>query len=101
MARARRLLVWAGIFILGLLLGPLLLALIAGLTASADENVQGQTAYRLLKAYDERYPDYALSSRDWQSAASDCATISSRSLEARRRRSPKDGDGAHSQVISI
>lgn len=72
MAIARRLAAWALIFGLGLLLGPLLVAAIAGFAASSDDAARSGAAYRLLGAYDERYPQYSLASRDWQRAASDC-----------------------------
>ena len=72
MAIARKFLAWTGIFVLGLLFGPLLVAAIAGLAASTDDDTRWRSAYQLLNAYDELYPEYALPSLNWAGAASDC-----------------------------
>jgi hypothetical protein len=72
MAIARKLATWTAIFVLGLLLGPLLLAAISGLTASSDDNTRWQSAHRVLGAFDERYPQMTLTSLEWRSAVSNC-----------------------------
>ena len=70
--RVRRLLGWILIFGLGLVFGPVLLALASGATASSTDEERWTAAYSLLKAYDERYPQISMPSMDLDSAVRRC-----------------------------
>lgn len=56
MSLARKLLVWSSAFLLGLLVGPVVIAAIIGVTSQTSAFDRSRAAHQLLNAYDERYP---------------------------------------------
>ena len=61
-----------GIFGLGVVLGPILLALVAGVFASSDDNSRWRQTYNLLQAYDEYRPQLSMHGGDWEPDIADC-----------------------------
>jgi len=73
MSFARKLLIWSGTFILGLLVGPIFVAAIVGVTSGTSEFDRNGAAQHLLDAYDERYPPpMVMINLDEYAAAEDC-----------------------------
>jgi len=72
MPMVRKLAGWVIVFGLGLLLGPILVGAVAGLTASSDEQARWQSAGILLGAFDEQSPQLALASQDRSWAIREC-----------------------------
>lgn len=67
-----KLIIGGGAFILGVLLGPVLMAALAGLNAKSNSDTHIGASYRLLSAFDDRYPQLHLYSMHPGAVARDC-----------------------------